>query len=252
MHLALAPWNRDPAAFEVDRRRFLTGAAAGLAAMALSGAGVAPALGADAPAAKGEFVPGTFLDGKKSMDFQTGQEWIRTFFESATTICKFYADEFTFEDVSLFQTISDKKELYAAFAPFENKDPKSPIGVHYFDVVRYDGYKVPSLKPQLRKKRSDDFTDEEYEKYTRDIFAGSHEYDEFGMMQWIWKAIHTADFLGMPAAGKTTICRGITYHGYRKRRIVREFTYWNTRDVAVQLGVMQPPLLFWKQAPAKA
>lgn len=257
MHLALAPWNRGTSArVDLERRRLLGAGAGGLAALALAGPGFFGDLlagEAGPPAAKGsrEFVPGTFLRPSARKSFQTGQEWIRTFFESATRICEFYADEFTFEDVSLFQTISDKQELYAAFAPFENKDPSSPIGIHRFDVIRYDGGRVPKLRPELRRKRSDDFTDEEYDRYAKDITSGSSEYDEFAMMQWLWKAQHNADFLGIPAAGKTTVCRGITYHAYRKGRIVREFTYWNHRDVAIQLGVMEPPNRFWKQPPAK-
>src|SRR5437899_165256 len=138
-----------------------------------------------------EFTKGKFLHGKGPKDFETGQEWIRTFFERATKIIDFYADEFVFEDVSLFQTIDDKKELYAAFVPFENKDPDSPIGVHWFDVIRYDGGRVP-IRPQLRKKRSADFTEEEYARATPAILSGDFAYDEFAMMQWIWKARHNA------------------------------------------------------------
>ena len=252
MNLALAPWNRRR--FDPERRKLLEAAAGGLAALSLFGpaglAAAAPAAESSAPASgTDEFRKGRFLgDGPK--DFETGQEWIRTFFESATKICDFYHDDFVFEDVSLFQTISTKDELFAAFAPFENKDPDSPIGVHWFDVIRYDGTRVPKLRPQLRKKRSADFTDEEYARFAPDIQSGASEYDEFAMMQWIWKAQHAADFLGMPAKGKTTITRGITYHAYRDRRIVREYTFWNVRHVAIQLGVLEEPVLFWKK-PAK-
>lgn len=253
MNLALAPWNRRP--FDRDRRKLLETAAGGLAALSLFGpaglAAAAPPADPSVPVSgMDEFRKGRFLGGKGAMDFETGQEWIRTFFESATKICEFYADEFVFEDVSLFQTIATKEELYAAFAPFENKDPDSPIGVHWFDVIRYDGMRVPKLRPQLRKRRSADFTDEEYARFAPDIQSGAFEYDEFAMMQWIWKAKHNADFLGMPAKGKTTITRGITYHAYRDRRIVREYTFWNVRHVAIQLGVLAEPELFWKK-PAK-
>ena len=256
MHLGCAPWNARP--HDPSRRKLLAGAG-GLAALSLfGGAGLAhadshekkkgPVSGMD------EFRKGRFLDGEGPMDFETGQEWIRTFFESATKICDFYADDFCFEDVSLFQTITTKEELHAAFVPFENQDPESPIGLHWFDVVRYDGTRVPNVKPQLRKQRSTDFTEEEFQRFTNDIFLGDSEYDEFAMMQWVWKAKHNADFLGMPAKGKTTITRGMTYHAYRDRRIVREYTYWNVRHVAIQLGVMEEPVLFWKkpaEEPAK-
>lgn len=245
MHLGCAPWNRGIA--NPDRRRFLKGTAGGLAALSLAGPG-ALFLPADAPAHEGhdEFERGKFLNGKGPKDFETGQEWIRTFFESATKIVDFYADEFVFEDISLFQTIDDKKELYAAFAPFENKDPDSPIGVHWFDVIRYDGGPVKKMRPQMRKERSADFTEAEYAEATKNIFKGDFDYDEFAVMHWIWKAKHNADFLDWPAAGKTTICRGITFHCYKKRRIVREFTYWNTRGVQIQLGLYPKASEFWK------
>ena len=75
------------------------------------------------------------------------------------------------------------------------------------------------------------------------------EYDEWAVMQWVWKAKHNADdFLGLKGAkGKTTTCRGITFHCYRNRKIVRETTHWNFREVGVQLGALEAPLLFWKK-----
>jgi Zn-dependent M16 (insulinase) family peptidase len=50
---------------------------------------------------------------------------------------------------------------------------------------------------------------------------------------------------GIPAKGKTTFCRGITFHAYKNRKIVREFTHWNFRDVGVQLGALEPQQKFW-------
>ncbi|MBA4284900.1 MAG: hypothetical protein C0434_05150 [Xanthomonadaceae bacterium] len=75
------------------------------------------------------------------------------------------------------------------------------------------------------------------------------EYDEWAVMQWVWKAKHNADdFLGLKGAqGRTTTCRGITFHCYRNRKIVRETTQWNFREVGVQLGALEPPVLFWKK-----
>lgn len=182
------------------------------------------------------------------MNFDTGQEWIREFFVSADSIIGYYGDPFLFEDVTLFQHITDKETLYRAFLPFANQDPNSPIGVHYFDVVRYDGGVVPGGVAQgtLRTVRPETYTEAEWADYGEPIQDGNYDYDEWGLMQWVWKAKHTADFLGLPAAGKETVTRGTTFHSYKDRKIVREFTMWDFRQVAVQLGAAEPPVRFWE------
>lgn len=188
--------------------------------------------------------------GSGPMSFSTAQDWIKTFFESADKIVSYYADPFVFEDVTLYQTITDRAELHAAFVPFENKDPESLIGVHYFDVIRYDGGRVKKGHGRgvLRKERPKIYTEAEYAEYAHPILLGAdYEYDEWGSMQWIWKAVHKGDFLGMPAAGRSTVTRGTTFHLYKNRKIVRDFTMWDFRHVAVQLGVVPEPVMFWKK-----
>lgn len=191
--------------------------------------------------------------GTGPMSFSTAQDWIRTFFNSAEDIIDYYADPFVFEDTTLYQTITDRDELYAAFLPFANQDPNSPIGLHYFDVIRYDGGKVWPGRGQLREGKPAEYTDAEYAREAAPILlGGDYEYEEWGMMQWVWKAVHKADFLGMPAAGKSTVTRGTTFHLYRDRKIVRDSTMWDFRHVAVQLGVVPPPQMFWKNPKTKA
>jgi steroid delta-isomerase-like uncharacterized protein len=191
--------------------------------------------------------------GSGPMSFSTAEDWIRTFFDSAETIIDYYADPFVFEDTTLFQTITDRDKLYAAFLPFANKDPNSPIGLHYFDVIRYDGGKAWPGRGQLREGKPKEYTDEEYAREGLPILlGGDYEYEEWGMMHWIWKAVHKADFLGLPAAGKSTVTRGTTFHLYRDRKIVRDFTMWDFRRVAVQLGAVPPPLMFWEHPTVKA
>src|SRR3546814_16790180 len=74
------------------------------------------------------------------------------------------------------------------------------------------------------------------------IFLGADfDYDEWGYMQWIWKATHNADFFGTPAAGKTTVTRGTTTQMYKNGKIVRCRTHWNFREFAMQLGVIPAP-----------
>lgn len=186
--------------------------------------------------------------GKGHMNFDTGQDWIKAFYESNEKVVTYYADDFVFEDTTLFQNITSKEELTTAFMPFQNKDPKSPIGLHYFDVVRYDGGIANNTKATIRKERPEWYTEEEY-SIVDEIFQGSElEYDEWGVMTWVWKGVHNVDFLGLPAAGKSTMTRGTTFHLYKNRKIVREFTSWDFRRIAVELGAAEPPFKFWKKA----
>src|SRR3546814_11234769 len=86
-----------------------------------------------------------------------------------------------------------------------------------------------------------------YRRYANNIFLGADfDYDEWGYMQWIWKATHNADFFGNPAAGKTTVTRGTTTQMYKNGKIVRCSTHWNFREYAMQLGVIQAPAEAWR------
>ncbi len=184
------------------------------------------------------------------MDMSTGEDWIDTFFTGgAEAIIHYYADEFVFEDVTLFQTITTKDDLYRAFLPFANEGPDAPAGVHQFDVIRYDGGLAGDRRGVTRGAMPENYTAESWDVWSRDALAGaSYEYDEWAVMNWIWKAKHNNDFLELPAKGKTTHTRGITFHLYRERKVVREFTHWNFRDVAIQLGVFKPQEKFWLKA----
>lgn len=243
MHLAYldAMRHRDlEAASDTGRRQFLRTAGASL----LVG-GVAPSLAfADGAAGKG-------FKGKGRMDMSTGEDWIDTFFNGgAAEIVHYYADDFVFEDVTLFQTISDKDELYRAFLPFNNNGPDSPVGVHQFDVIRYDGGLAKNSRGVARKAAPEGYDAAAWAATSSGSLAGIDlAYDEWAVMQWVWKAKHNSDdFLGLKGAkGKTTTCRGITFHCYRNRKIVRETTHWNYREVGVQLGSLEAPVLFWKK-----
>lgn len=233
--------DRDLDAVSVDgRRQFLRTAGAGL----LVG-GLAPSLAfADGSTGKG-------FKGAGRMGMGTGEDWIDTFFNGgAAEIVHYYADDFVFEDVTLYQTISNKDELYRAFLPFNNNGPDSPVGVHQFDVIRYDGGLAKNSRGIARKAAPEGYDPAAWAAASSGTLAGIDlVYDEWAVMQWIWKAKHNSDdFLGLKGAkGKTTTCRGITFHCYRNRRIVRETTHWNFREVGVQLGALDAPVLFWKQ-----
>ncbi len=240
MHLAYLDTMRH-VDLDTDRRRFLKTAGAGI----LVG-GLLPSVAFGAEAKKGQG-----FKGKGKMNMSTGEDWIDTFFNGgASEIIHYYADDFVFEDATLFQTISNKDELYRAFLPFNNGGPDSPAGVHQFDVVRYDGGSVSKGKGVARKEVPEGYTPEAWTSWSKNSLAGIElEYDEWAVMQWIWKAKHNMDdFLGLKGAkGKTTYCRGITFHCYKNRKIVRETTHWNLREVGVQIGALPAPVLFWQQ-----
>src|SRR3546814_2512247 len=90
----------------------------------------------------------------------------------------------------------------------------------------------------------------DYNRFANNIFLGADfDYDEWGYMQWIWKATHNADFFGTPAAGKTTVTRGTTTQMYKNGKIVRCRTHWNFREFAMQLGVIPAPDEAWRNNP---
>ncbi len=60
-----------------------------------------------------------------------------------------------------------------------------------------------------------------------------------GAMEWTWYCNHEADILGVPAKGKQTIVRGISYIGLRDGKIVVERDYWDCATLLRQLGALQ-------------
>jgi steroid delta-isomerase-like uncharacterized protein len=240
MHLAyLEHMRRQECA--VARRNFLRNGIAAVAAAALPGVASA----ADVAVA----APSHGFKGRGRMGMSTAEDWIDTFFTGgADEIVHYYADRFVFEDATLFQAIDNKEDLYRAFLPFNNAGADSPAGVHQFDVIRYDGGKAGDRQHVARKEVPEGYTPELWSKWTANTLMGIDiDYDEWAVINWVWKAQHNLDdFLGIPnAKGKTTYCHGMTFHCYRNRRIVREFTHWNLRDVAIQLGYLPQPVKFW-------
>lgn len=238
MHLGYLDAANRGAFPSTSRRSFLLGAGASLAAAGLGSATRA------ADRVRG-------FKGEGPMNMSTGEDWIDTFFTGgADAIVHYYADEFVFEDVTLFQTIDNKEDLYRAFLPFNDEGPDSPAGVHQFDVIRYDGGPAGTHRGVQRAAAPANYSPELWSVWSADALRGADsDYDEWGVMNWVWKAKHNMDFLGMPATGKTTHTRGITFHMYRERKVVREFTFWNFRDVAIQLGAAEPQVKFWLPQP---
>jgi SnoaL-like polyketide cyclase len=188
----------------------------------------------------------------KPKDFNSAQDWVTAFFDKgAEEVLGYYADDFVWEDIEFMQTITTKEDLYKAFVVFNNSGPDSPFGVHKFEVLSYDGAKTPMAHAQSRSGGiPGEFPPEVYKRYAENIFLGADfDYDEWGYMQWIWKATHNEDFFGIPAAGKTTYTRGTTTQFYRDGKIVRCRTHWNFREFAMQLGVIPFPDEAWRNNP---
>jgi len=180
-------------------------------------------------------------EGIAVKNFASGNEWLTGFFRyGAQSVVDMYADEFVWEDIEFELTITDKEELFKFFSVFDDAGPDSPYGVHEFDLISYDGCKVPLQRATLRKEGvAKGWEPAEYHRLVNGIAEGADlEYDEWGYMQWVWRAQHNGDFFGVPAAGKTTVTRGTSTQFYRNGKIVRCRTHWNFREFAMQLGLI--------------
>src|SRR3546814_2848432 len=109
--------------------------------------------------------------------------------------------------IEFMQTITTKEELYKAFVVFNNSGPESPFGVHKFEVLTYDGGPAGASRGVKRQGAIPEEWQGEYQqdyrRFADNINLGADlDYDEWGYMQWIWKATHNEDFFGIPAAGK--------------------------------------------------
>jgi steroid delta-isomerase-like uncharacterized protein len=190
--------------------------------------------------------------GLRPKDFGSAQDWVTAFFDKgAEEVLGYYADDFVWEDIEFAQTITTKEDLYKAFVVFNNSGPDSPFGVHKFEVLSYDGARTPRAHAQTRAGGvPPEWTGEyarDYRRFADNILLGSDFiYDEWGYMQWVWKATHNEDFMGMAAKGKTTVTRGTTTQFYRDGKIIRCRTHWNFREFAMQLGLIPPPDEAWR------
>lgn len=192
-------------------------------------------------------------DRSRTKNFASAEDWVTAFFDKgADVVLGFYADKFVWEDVEFGQTIVTKDDLYQAFLAFNNSGPSSPFGVHLFSVISYDGGLAPAgSRPETRQQGVPKNWDAaQYRRLANNILIGADfDYDEWGYMQWLWKAGHNADFFGIPAQGQTTYTRGTTFQCYQGGKIVRCRTHWNFREFAMQLGVIPSPGDTWRSVP---
>lgn len=135
------------------------------------------------------------------MNLQWAQYWIGLFADRNEELMSLYAEDIEFEDVNLGVRISrDVPALRKFFTSFVNADPA--VSYNLFDVYDYVGD------------------------------------DKLGSFQWTWETKHAGDFLGVPAAGKTTKTRGVTVMGWRDGKIILERSIWDVLPVMRQLGVV--------------
>jgi steroid delta-isomerase-like uncharacterized protein len=190
---------------------------------------------------------------QRTKNFASAEDWVTAFFDKgADVVLGFYADPFVWEDIEFGQTITTREELLKAFTVFNNSGPDSPFGVHKFEMVSYDGGLAPAgSRPETRKAGvPKDWDPGHYERLAKNILLGADfDYDEWGYMQWVWKATHNSDFFGIPAKGQTTYTRGTTTQFYKDGKIVRCRTHWNFREFAMQLGMIPRIGETWRAAP---
>jgi steroid delta-isomerase-like uncharacterized protein len=59
-----------------------------------------------------------------------------------------------------------------------------------------------------------------------------------GAAEWTWTATWATDFMGLPAAGKTTVVPGVSMLQFRDGKISVEHDYWSLGTLLTQLGVL--------------
>jgi len=135
------------------------------------------------------------------------QDWLQQFNNELERLMENYTDRFEYEDMNLgVRIVDDKPKLRQLFKTFENADPAA--SKHYFNAERYHGDR------------------------------------HGGALEWTWEIHHSGDFLGMPAAGKTTKVRGITIHAFDDDgKIIVERSLWDTAELMRQLGQPAPARL---------
>lgn len=137
------------------------------------------------------------------MNLEWEQNWLEQFDNRIDELMANYTDTFEYEDMNFGVRIdNDRAALRRWFATFENNDPEASR--HIFNADRYHGD------------------------------------ERGGCLEWTWHIDHRTDFLGLPAAGKTTVVRGMTVHKFDGPHIILERSLWDTAALMRQLGLQAP------------
>ncbi len=132
------------------------------------------------------------------------QYWIDLFTDSSKELISLYNPEFLFEDINFDVRIENDLDAMEEFQKgFLVEDPSKSY--HKFKVFDYVGD------------------------------------EKLGSFQWIWESKHAGDFLGVPAAGKTTSTRGVTVMGWKDGKINLERSIWDAVAVLQQLNAIPAP-----------
>lgn len=110
-----------------------------------------------------------------------------------------YAEDVQFEDVTFAHKITGRAELEKFFAGYFERR----TGEHVFSAT----------------------------EYTRGADPGA--------VEWIWRAKHAGDFLGVPAAGRTTEARGVSVLSFRGGKFVSRRNYWDSGTVLRQVEALK-------------
>lgn len=137
------------------------------------------------------------------MNLEWEQNWLQLFDNHLEELMANYPEQFEYEDMNFGVRIdNDREALRRWFKTFENADPEASH--HIFTATRYHG-----------------------------DAAG-------GCLEWTWHIEHRADFLGLPAKGKSTLVRGMTVHKFDQGKITLERSLWDTAALMRQLGLQAP------------
>ena len=124
-------------------------------------------------------------------------EWLHRFSATdPTALMEMYADGVSFEDFALDQRVDGKLPARDFFAALMNPVERK----NTFTLVDYSGD------------------------------------DRGGAVEWIWKAEHQAEFMGLPARGKDTVVRGVSVVTFRNGKVATQHDYWDARAVTLQLA----------------
>ena len=125
-------------------------------------------------------------------------EWLRRCSApDPSDLMEMYADDVRFEDVTLDQTVQGKPRVREFFAAFMNPAERR----NTFALVAYCGD------------------------------------ERGGAVEWIWKAEHEGEFMGLSARGRKTTVRGVSVVTFQTGQVSTQHDYWDGRTVTQQLGV---------------
>jgi steroid delta-isomerase-like uncharacterized protein len=136
------------------------------------------------------------------MNLKWSQYWIGLFANNTEELMTLYSPKFLFEDINFGVRIQDDLDALRKF---------------------HSGFLID--KPE-----------ESYNKFEVFDYVGD---ERLGSFQWTWETKHAGDFLGVPAAGKTTKTRGVTVMAWDNNgKITLERSIWDAVPVLKQLGVL--------------